>query len=88
MRGSVTFEGSASFASLGWDWRQNNRVGLALDIGIVDQGAPRVGLSADGLLASDPSFQSDLEAERAELQESLDDLDLYPNAAFGFVFRF
>jgi hypothetical protein len=88
LRGAVGFDGTAPFAGLGWDFRQGKRLGLALDFGVVDQGAPLVTLSADGPIASDPDFLADLAAEQAELQESLDDLDLYPFASFGFVFRF
>jgi hypothetical protein len=88
LRGAVGFDGTAPFAGLGWDFRQGKRLGLALDFGVVDQGAPLVTLGVDGPIASDPDFLADLAAEQAELQESLDDLDLYPFASFGFVLRF
>jgi hypothetical protein len=88
LRGRVGFDGTAPFVGIGWDLRHEKRLGVALDFGVVDQGAPLVSLTADGLLADDPGFQADLETERGQLQSDLNDLDLYPFASFGFVFRF
>ena len=45
-------------------------------------------MRADGPIASDPQFMDDLAAETLELQQSLDDLDVYPYAMFGVVVRF
>lgn len=88
LRGRVGFDGTAPFVGIGWDLRYEKRVGVSLEFGVVDQGAPRVSLSADGLLADDPDFQADLVTERGQLQSDLDDLDLYPFASVGFAFRF
>jgi hypothetical protein len=88
LSGRIGFDGTAPFFAVGWDWLREKKVGFALDIGILDQGPPTVVLSASGPIASDPDFASDLAAERAELQQSLDDLDIYPYAMFGVVFRF
>jgi len=86
--GRIGFDGTAPWVAVGWDWLRDKKLGLALELGIVDQGPPIVALGASGPIASDPGFMADIAAERAELQESLDDLDLYPYAMFGFVFRF
>jgi hypothetical protein len=88
LTGRVGFDGSAPFLGFGWDWRPEKRVGIALDFGVVSQGAPIVSLRADGPIADDPAFVADLAAEQAELQQSLDDLDVYPFATFGIVARF
>jgi hypothetical protein len=83
------FGSTAPFAGIGWDWsRGHERFGVSFDLGLVSQGAPSVSLAASGTLLSDPMFQSNLEAERLELEESLEDLDLYPYATLGFVVRF
>jgi hypothetical protein len=86
--GRVGFDSVAPFVGFGWDWLHDKKVGLALDIGVLNQGSPAVTLGATGPIADDPGFISDLETERAELQQSLDDLDLYPYAMLGFVVRF
>ncbi|MDX1561543.1 MAG: hypothetical protein R3305_01375, partial [Gammaproteobacteria bacterium] len=88
LRGRIGFDGTAAFAGLGWDWLRQKKVGVSFDLGLLSQGAPNVRLSADGPIADDPDFQSSLAEEEAELQSSLDDLDLYPYASFGVAFRF
>jgi len=89
LRAAIGFRSTAPFIGLGWDWsRSARKFGVSFDLGVVSQGAPRLSLVADGALVSDPSFQDDLEAERLELQDALDGLDLFPYATLGFVFKF
>jgi hypothetical protein len=86
---AIEFDSTAPFVGLGWDWSRNKRrFGVSFDLGVVSQGEPRLSLVADGALIGDATFQSDIEAERLELQASLDDFDLLPYATLGFVFRF
>jgi hypothetical protein len=86
--GRVGFDSTAPYLGFGWDWLRNKKVGVALDVGMLSQGSPVVALGATGPIANDPGFISDLATERAELQQELDDLDLYPYAMFGLVVRF
>jgi hypothetical protein len=89
LRGTVSFDDTAPFAGVGWDWsRAKQRFGVSFDLGLVSQGSPAVTLTADGNLTGDPAFQSDLAAEELELEESLEDLDLAPYLTLGFIFRF
>lgn len=88
LRGSIGFDSTAPFVGIGWDWLRQKRVGMTFEMGLVDQGAPIVALDALGPIAGDAGFQADLAAEEAELRDSVDDLDLYPYAAFGIVVRF
>lgn len=89
LRGGVAFDDTAPFFSIGWDWwRAKRRFGVSFDMGILSQGSPRVALSADGLLADNLAFLADLEAERLEIEDSLESLDLFPFATLGFAFRF
>ncbi len=69
LRADISFEEDASFVSFGWDWSRNKRFGIALDLGLLNQGAPLISLSADGILSGDPAFQDDLAAEEAELRD-------------------
>lgn len=88
LTGRIGFDSTAPYVAVGWDWLHEKKVGIALDIGLLSQGAPVVSMRADGPIAVDPSFIADLAAERLELQQSLDDFDLYPYATFGVVVRF
>jgi hypothetical protein len=88
LSGRIGFDSTAPYFGVGWDWLHDKKVGVALDIGVLNQGAPVVSLSADGPIANDPGFRDDLATETAELQASLDDLDVYPYAMFGVVVRF
>ncbi len=88
LRADIGFEEDASFVSLGWDWSRNRRFGIALEIGLLNQGVPLVSLSANGALIGDPAFQADLAAEEAELRDALSDADIFPFATLGVIFRF
>jgi hypothetical protein len=85
----VSFDKTSPFLGLGWDWSRRKRAfGLSFDLGVLDQGAPRVSLRADGGLAASPLFAADVAREQAELRRSLESYDVIPYATLGFVFRF
>jgi hypothetical protein len=89
LRGVIDFSDDiAPFVSLGWDWSRSKRFGIALDLGLLNQGAPRVTLTADGTLTGDPLFEADLAREEAELEDALSDLDIFPFITLGLIFRF
>jgi hypothetical protein len=89
LTGRVGFEDTATYLGLGWDWsRKHERFGMAFDLGILDQGSPTVTLRGSGTLLGTPAFEQDIAAERAELEDSLDNLDVAPYATIGFMFRF
>lgn len=88
LNGVVTFDDSAAFAGLGWDWSRDGGFGMSLDLGLVSQGSPVAELRATGTAASSPAFQQDLENEEAQIEEDLEDLDVVPYLTLGFVFRF
>jgi len=88
--GDIAFDDDgAAYAGLGWDWSRNKtKFGMSLDLGLVSQGSPVVELRATGTAVNTPAFQSDLEAEEAQIEEDLDDLDIVPYITLGFNFRF
>lgn len=86
---SVTsFSGTAPYLGVGYDFTVLGRVGLNLDLGVLWQGDPEVAMTADGVLASDPIFQSALEAERQELDDEISDYKAWPVISLGFVVNF
>jgi len=88
LSGAVTFDSGAPYAGVGLDFRIFDTVGLSLDLGVLFQGEPQVGLAASGPITDVPQFQDDLEAERQELEADLEDYDLYPVAMLGFHWNF
>jgi hypothetical protein len=86
---TVGFKQTAPFVGLGWDWSLKKRhFGMSFDMGVLDQGSPRVTLRGSGTLLGDPAFQQDVATEEAQLRDSLRDLDLLPYLTVGFVIRF
>jgi hypothetical protein len=88
LNGLITFDDSAAFGGVGWDWSRDGGFGMSLDLGVVSQGSPAASLSATGSAASNPSFQQDLAREELQIEDDLEDLDLLPYVSLGFVFRF
>lgn len=84
----IGFDSTAPYASVGWNWMREKSFGVTFDLGVISQGSPNVSLAADGPILGDPQFVSDLAAEEIQLEDDLDDFDLYPFASLGFVFRF
>ena len=88
LRSAVDFESTAPYLGLGFDFRILDTVGFNIDLGVLWQGSPNVGLTADGLLASDPTFMADLETERQDLEDDVDKFKAYPVASIGFSVNF
>jgi len=88
LTGSIGFDSTAPYLGVGADFRIANRFGLNLDLGVLWQGSARVGVGVTGPIASDPTFMMDLETERLQLEEDLDDFKAYPVASLGFSWNF
>lgn len=86
---SVTsFDSVAPYLGAGFDFDLFDRLGLSLDFGVLWQGDPLVSMTATGLLAQDPGFMADLEAERQQLENEVEDFKAYPVVSIGFNFNF
>lgn len=90
LTGEIDFDDVAPYVGVGWDtsFGQDNRFGFICDIGVIYQGSPEANLTANGPLASDPTFQSELAKEEQNLQDEIDDFEFYPVIAAGFSYRF
>lgn len=88
LSGSAGFDSLAPYAGIGFDLRLLDTLGLSIDLGVLMQGSADLSLGASGPIASDPTFQSQLEAERRELQDELDDYDMYPVLSLGLSWNF
>jgi hypothetical protein len=67
----------------------SKRLGFTFDAGVAYQGKPSVALSSvGGLFSADPTFQADLAAEAARLQNHLNIYRFYPVVQFGLSLKF
>lgn len=85
---TTLFETTSPYVGAGFDFSLFGKVGMNLDFGVLWQGDPIVTMTADGTLADDPTFQSQLEMERQEIEEDFDALKAYPVVSLGFSFSF
>jgi len=88
LRTVASFDGVSPYFGAGYDFDVIGRLGLSLDFGVLLQGQPGVTISADGLLASDPAFLADLDAETAQVADEMDKLKAYPVVSLGLHFNF
>ena len=88
IRSETSFNSTSPYLGAGFDFSLVGKVGMNLDFGVLWQGDPKVSLTTDGLLANDPTFLAQLEAERAELEDEVSPLKAYPVVSLGFNFSF
>jgi hypothetical protein len=90
LRGTGDLGNSAPYLGLGWLWGSEG-AGLAwsLDLGVLFQGSPDIELtSTGGTLSNDPSLQAAIAAEEVDLENSVNQFDLYPALSIGVSYRF
>ncbi|MDZ7643488.1 MAG: hypothetical protein U5K76_04185 [Woeseiaceae bacterium] len=88
LRSVASFDSTAPYLGIGFDFELVNRLGLNLDLGVLWQGEPNVTLTADGTAADNPQFQDALEAERLELEQEAEDFKAWPVISLGLHFNF
>ncbi|NOY71516.1 MAG: hypothetical protein GXP14_03940 [Gammaproteobacteria bacterium] len=91
LTGVVGFNNVAPYLGIGW----GNAVGadknwsFAFDLGVLFQGSPEIKLSTtNGLLTSNAIFQENLEQEKQQLEQDLNDFNLYPVLSLGLSYKF
>ncbi|KAF1705740.1 hypothetical protein [Pseudoxanthomonas suwonensis] len=86
LKGTVELKDNvAPYAGIAYRSRGGSGLGFYVELGAV-AAKTSVSLQATGL-ASDPRFQADLEAERLDLEDSVD-VSVYPVLGAGLVYRF
>lgn len=88
LRSVTSFDSTAPYVGVGFDFDLLDKVGLNLDLGVLWQGDPNVTLTADGVLASDPTFQDALEQERQQLVDEVEDYKAWPVVSLGVTYKF
>jgi hypothetical protein len=90
---SVTsFNGTAPYLGVGYDFEVFGKMGLNLDFGVLWQGVPSVSLEATGFDAAPAPVQAllgpALEAERLELEDEISNYKAWPVVSLSFVYNF
>jgi len=62
-------------------------LGVSINLGVMYTGSPKVSLTADGLLASDSTFMSDLDEEEKNISSS-NYFKVYPVISIGITYKF
>ena len=65
----------------------DDRLGVSIDLGVMYTGSPKVSLTADGLLASESTFMSDLDEEERNISSS-NYFKVYPVTSIGITYKF
>lgn len=95
-KGQVEFGGLATYVGIGWGnaTRTNGRLRYSFDLGMIFLGSPKVDLSVQGMIPdairpyAGAELQAILAAEQKELEEELEDLEIFPVVSFGLSYRF
>lgn len=92
LQSTTSFEKTAPYFGVGYDFELFGKVGLNLDFGVLWQGEPTVSLYATGLETAPPDVQAllgpALELERAELEDEISDYKAWPVVSLSFVYNF
>ncbi len=88
LNAGADFDSIAPYVGVGLDFRLADTIGLNFDLGVLQQGSATVAMSADGPIADNPAFMAELELERAELQDEVEDYEYYPVVSIGLSWNF
>jgi hypothetical protein len=88
LTGRVTFNSVAPYAGFGYAAALGGGFELALDLGVLYQGRPKVTLNASGPVAGTALFQTNAAQEEARIRNRIDFLEWYPVLALTLGYRF
>lgn len=91
LSGSGDFNPIAPYLGFGYGgtFGDLNNFTFSFDIGILYQGSVDISsYTATGPLATNAQFQADMETERQQLEDDLDDYQFYPVVSFGVAYKF
>lgn len=87
---TADLEDTAPFVGLGWDTTfENTGLGFKIVAGAMFTGSPQVNLvSTGGSLSNDTNFQAQLTIEEQNLQNDVDNYEVYPVVQLGLTYGF
>ena len=87
--GTVKGNDFAPTLSLGYGGTFAKGFTIGAELGVMFQGSPKIqNYQATGLLASNPAFQSDLQIERARVEDKVHSYQYWPIAQIELLYRF
>ncbi len=87
--GRVTFKKMNPAVTVGWGGKLKRGFSVGFEAGVMMQGSPKMSLAASGgTLSNDPTFQQELEDERARAEEDAEDFKLWPVLQLHLKYRF
>ena len=91
LTGGVDFNKTVPYAGLGWGNAvgKNSGLSFSFDLGVMFQGTPKVSLNATNqAIQSNPTFQTNLNKEIADLKDKTDKFTYYPVVSIGLAYKF
>lgn len=92
LESTTSFDSTAPYVGVGFDFELFGKAGLNLDFGVLWQGDPRVSLEASNwqnLSSAEQELLGPLlEAERADLEDEISDYKAWPVVSLAFVYNF
>ena len=92
LRGTATFDKTAPYVGVGFDFEILGKAGVNFDFGVLWQDAPIVELEATSWDELPPIVQDivgpAIETERAELEDDLSAFKAWPVVSLSFVYNF
>lgn len=102
LQGDVEFADVAPYLAIGWSSDLDDHgLYMGLELGVLYVGSPRLSLDASGEIIGEDinngqpisvgsvaEFQADLELERQQLEDDLEDFSFYPILTFSVGYRF
>ena len=89
LSGTVKGNDFAPMLSLGYGGTLARGFTIGAELGVMFQGSPKLqNYQATGMLASDPTFQSDLQIERGRVQDKVHSYQYWPIAQIELLYRF
>jgi hypothetical protein len=89
LSGTVKGNDFAPMLSVGYGGTLARGFTIGAELGVMFQGSPKLqNYQATGMLASDPTFQSDLQIERGRVQDKVHSYEYWPIAQIELLYRF
>src|SRR6266550_4504374 len=89
--GDVKFNKTSPYGGIGWGTKPSGRgFGLTFDLGVLYQGSPKISVQPHPTNPAlvPPSFNTNLEIERAKTENDIKNYKYYPVIGIGFSFGF